>query len=186
TSIIFGLIPLVKEKLVENKIIINSCSAITGAGRKAILDYHYSNVADNIWAYKPFAHQHIPEVIETLKTKTGCTIKPYFTPHVAGVEAGIYSTIFVTFKKNAAEEDVRGVFNAAYKNCPFVRLLANALPKLKDTAGTNFCDIGIALDSEGENALICSSIDNLIKGAAGQAVQNLNIMLGLNETTGLL
>jgi len=185
TSIILALFPLIKEGLVEKKIIIDSKSAITGAGRKAVIEYHYSNISNNLWAYKPFIHQHIPEVSEVLKLSTGKTIEPLFTPHVIGVEAGIYSTIYVTFTKSATEENISAVYSKYYKGCPFVRLLTG-LPKLKDVVGTNFCDIGFALDEKKENAVIASSIDNLIKGAAGQAVQNMNIMLGLDEITGLL
>ncbi|MFA5008760.1 MAG: N-acetyl-gamma-glutamyl-phosphate reductase, partial [Candidatus Omnitrophota bacterium] len=185
TSIILALYPLVKEGLVEKKIIIDSKSAITGAGRKAVIEYHYSNISNNLWAYKPFVHQHLPEVSEVLKLSTGKAIEPQFTPHVIGVEAGIYSTIYVTFTKSVDEGKISAVYSEYYSNCPFVRLLTG-LPKLKDVVGTNFCDIGFALDEKKENAVIASSIDNLVKGAAGQAVQNMNIMLGLDETTGLL
>jgi len=185
TSIILALFPLVKEGLVEKKIIIDSKSAITGAGRKAVIEYHYSNISNNLWAYKPFVHQHIPEVSEVLKFSTGKTIEPLFTPHVIGVEAGIYSTIYVTFSKSVTEEKISEVYSKHYKNCQFVRMLSG-LPKLKDVVGTNFCDIGFTLDEKKENAVIASSIDNLIKGAAGQAVQNMNIMLGFDEAAGLL
>ncbi|MDD4955735.1 MAG: N-acetyl-gamma-glutamyl-phosphate reductase [Candidatus Omnitrophica bacterium] len=185
TSIILALFPLVKEGLVEKKIIIDSKSAITGAGRKAVIEYHYSNISNNLWAYKPFVHQHIPEVSEVLKLSTGTVIAPQFTPHVIGVEAGIYSTIYVTFTKSVTEEKISGIYSKYYKDCPFVRALPG-LPRLKDVVGTNFCDIGFALDEKKENAVIASSIDNLVKGAAGQAVQNMNIILGLDETEGLL
>jgi len=185
TSIILALFPLVKEGLVDEKIIIDSKSAITGAGRKAVLEYHYSNISNNLWAYKPFIHQHIPEVGEVLKLSTGKTVKPYFTPHVIGVEAGIYSTIYVSLIKGTDEERIKNIYSKYYGNCPFVRL-PGGLPKLKDVVGTNFCDIGFGLDETKENAVIASSIDNLIKGAAGQAVQNMNLMLGFDETAGLL
>ncbi|MDD5195903.1 MAG: N-acetyl-gamma-glutamyl-phosphate reductase, partial [Candidatus Omnitrophica bacterium] len=186
TSIILGLFPLLKEGLIAEKVIINSCSAITGAGRKAVIDYHYSNIANNIWAYKPFLHQHTPEITEILKIKTSAMIKPYFIPHVAGVEAGIYSTMFVSFRKKANHEQLQALYRQTYQHCPFIRLRTEGLPRLKDSVGTNFCDIGFSLSPEADAAVIVSSIDNLIKGAAGQAVQNMNIMLNLPETTGLL
>ncbi|MBU2102738.1 MAG: N-acetyl-gamma-glutamyl-phosphate reductase [Candidatus Omnitrophota bacterium] len=185
TSIIIGLYPLANAGLIDKKVIINSYSSITGAGRKAAIDFHYSNIADNVWAYKPFVHQHIPEVIEVLRATTHQTLQPFFTPHVIGVQAGIYSSIFITFNKKITSDQLTEVYSRAYADKPFVRLLTG-LPKLKDTVGTNFCDIGYALNQDGEHALIASSIDNLIKGAAGQAIQNMNIMLGLEETTGLI
>lgn len=185
TSIILALFPLVKEGLIEKKIIIDSKSSITGAGRKAVIEYHYSNISNNLWAYKPFVHQHIPEVSEVLKLSAGKTIEPIFTPHVIGVEAGIYSTIYATLTKGVTEEKISSAYLKYYSDSRFVRLLPG-FPKLKDVVGTNFCDIGFALDEKKENAVIGSSIDNLIKGAAGQAVQNMNVMLGLDETTGLL
>jgi len=185
TSVILALYPLLKEGIIENKIISDSKSAITGAGRKAVIEYHYSNISNNIWAYKPFVHQHVPEMVEILKAATSASIDLLFTPQVIGVEAGIYSTIYVTFKKVASEEQISAVYAKYYKNCPFVRRMSS-LPKLKDVVGTNFCDIGFALDEKKRNAVIASAIDNLIKGAAGQAVQNMNVMLGLDETTGLL
>jgi N-acetyl-gamma-glutamyl-phosphate reductase len=185
TSVILALYPLLKEGILESKIIVDSKSAITGAGRKAVIDYHYSNISNNIWAYKPFVHQHVPEMVEILKAATTVAMDLIFTPQVIGVEAGIYSTIYVSFKKATSEEKISEIYKKYYKNCPFVRLMP-ALPKLKDVVGANFCDIGFAIDEKKKNAVIASAIDNLIKGAAGQAVQNMNLMLGLNETTGLL
>jgi N-acetyl-gamma-glutamyl-phosphate reductase len=185
TSVILALFPLLKEGLLESKIIVDSKSAITGAGRKAVIDYHYSNISNNLWAYKPFVHQHVPEMVEILKAATSSAIELLFTPQVIGVEAGIYSTIYISFKKATSEEQISAVYAKYYKDCPFVRLMP-VLPKLKDVVGTNFCDIGFAIDEKKKNAVIASAIDNLIKGAAGQAVQNMNLMLGLDETTGLL
>lgn len=185
TSILLPVYPLLKEKLITDHIIVDSKSSITGAGRKAIIDYHYSNISNNIWAYKPFIHQHIPEVIAVLQEKTANTVNLHFTPQVIGVEAGIYSTIYLTFNRQVTEEEIKTIYSKYYKNCPFVRFPKN-LPKLKDVVETNFCDIGFALDETKKFAVIASSIDNLIKGAAGQAVQNMNIMFGLEETKGLL
>jgi N-acetyl-gamma-glutamyl-phosphate reductase len=185
TSIILALFPLVKEGLIESKIIADSKSAITGAGRKAVIDFHYANVSDNIWAYKPFIHQHMPEVVEILADKTSKEIELKFVPQVVGVEAGIYSTIYVSFKKKVSVKKIKAVYEKYYKDCPFIRL-RDDLPKLKNVTGTNFCDLGFALDQDLKNGVVVSCIDNLIKGAAGAAVQNMNVMLGWEETLGLI
>lgn len=185
TSVILGLYPLVKENLAEGVIFVDSKSSITGAGRKAVIDYHYSNISGNVWAYKPFIHQHTPEILAILEEKTKKELKLSFVPHVVGVEAGIYSTIHLCLKKKLDSGSLKNIYLKYYKNCPFVRIKDN-LPTLKEVVGTNFCDIGFSLSSEGKRAVIASSIDNLIKGAAGNAIQNMNIMVGLNQTLGLL
>lgn len=185
TSIILPLFPLLKERVIDDKVIVDSKSAITGAGRKASIDYHYVNISNNLWAYKPFAHQHIPEVVSALKDKTGVKIELNFVPHVVGVEAGIYSTIYLSFKNRITDSKIKNFYKEYYKGCPFIRI-KKELPKLKDVVGTNFCDIGFVIDEKGRNAVIASAIDNLVKGAAGSAVQNMNVMLGWDETSGLL
>lgn len=184
TSVILALFPLLNEKLIENKIFIDAKSSITGAGRKAVIDYHYSNISNNIWAYKPFTHQHVPEITEILRQKTDKKIRVNFIPHVIGVEAGIYSTIHVSFEKKTDKEKIQGIFEKYYHKAPFIRIKKD-LPKLKDVTGTNYCDIGFALSEDKKDGVIISAIDNLIKGAAGQAVQNMNIMSGWDETLGL-
>lgn len=185
TSVILALFPLLKENLVEKDVIVDAKSAITGAGRKAALEYHYSNVANNIWAYKPFVHQHVPEIAQVLKDSTGKTIELVFVPQVIGVEAGIYSTIYVSFKSKVDVTKIQNVYKNCYKDSPFIRIYGD-LPKLKNVVGSNFCDIGFALDSSGKKGVIVSCLDNLIKGAAGAAVQNMNIMMGWKETMGLV
>jgi len=185
TSIILALYPLLKQGFIEGKIIADSKSAITGAGRNAITKYPYTDISDNLWVYKAFKHQHVPEVESILKSASNKAVKLLFVPQVIEAKAGIYSTIYVSFKNKVTEEKIRNTYEKYYKNCPFVRLKED-FPKLKETAGTNFCDIGFALTEDGKAAVIASSIDNLIKGAAGCAVQNMNIMCGFEETLGLL
>ncbi|MCF7873593.1 MAG: N-acetyl-gamma-glutamyl-phosphate reductase [Candidatus Omnitrophica bacterium] len=185
TSIIIALYPLLAEKLVKGKIVIDSKSSITGSGRRATIDYHYSNVANNFWAYKPFIHQHQPEVAEVLGEKLTKSLSFSFLPQVASFESGIYSTIHLSFKKKVNKEKLNRIYNKYYQDSPFIRI-SDKLPKLKDAAGTNFSDIGFAVDKKGYEAIVVSSLDNLVKGAAGQAVQNMNLMFGLEETTGLL
>ncbi len=185
TAVILALFPLLKEGLIKDKVIVDAKSAITGAGRKAVIDYHYSNISDNLWAYKPFIHQHTPEILEILKKNTSKNIDLIFVPHVVGVDAGIYSTIYISFNKKILKKEINSIYKKYYKNCTFIRLL-DGLPKLKDVIGTNFCDIGFVLNNNGEDCVVASSIDNLIKGAAGAAVQNMNIMKGWPESLGLL
>ncbi len=184
TSIILALYPLWAENLITGKIVIDSKSAVTGAGRKALVDFHYSSVENNFWAYKPFVHQHQPEISQIIKNKANAKINISFLPQVASFGAGIYSTIHLSFKKKETQKKIKKVYLKYYKDAPFIRVGDN-LPKLKDVVGTNFLDIGFAVDRDGLNAVVVSSIDNLVKGAAGQAVQNMNIMLGFAETMGL-
>lgn len=185
TSVILALFPLLKEALIEGKVIVDSKSAISGAGRKAALKCRDMDIPNNFWAYKPFNHQHRPEILSFLEEASGESVDLTFTPHVAGMKAGIYSTIYLNFNRSLGREDVRDIYRNYYGDCPFVRIKED-LPKLKDAVGTNFCDIGFALNDQGRQAVLVSCIDNLIKGAAGSAVQNMNIMLGWNETMGLL
>lgn len=185
TSIILALFPLLREAVVEGKIIVDSKSAISGAGRKTASKYQNIDIPNNFWAYKPFIHQHTPEILSVLKEATGESINLCFIPHVAGMKAGIYSTICLNFNQKVSKEQIKGVYQKYYQNCPFIRIKED-LPKLGEVVGTNFCDIGFALDAEGKVGVVVSCVDNLIKGAAGAAVQNMNIMLGWDETLGLL
>lgn len=182
---LIAIYPLVKEKLIKGPIIVDAKSSITGAGRKADVSYHYSNIADNIWAYKPFNHQHVPEITEVIKDKTKTTIDFRFVPQVIGVEAGIYATIHVSLEANITEEKIFAAYDKYYSKSPFVRIFKQ-LPALKNVVNTNYCDLGVAVDKDKNCAVIASCIDNLIKGAAGGAIQNMNIMLGLKETEGLV
>lgn len=185
TTVIVALYPLFKEGIIDDYVIVDSKSSITGAGRKANVEYHYSNISSNVWAYKPFVHQHVPEILEILNASTGGNVDLNFVPHVVGVEAGIYSTLYVSLKKKMTKEIIREFYDKYYSQAAFIRLCPD-FPKLKDVAGTNFCDIGIAVDKSEKRCVIASCIDNLIKGAAGAAVQNMNIMMGWEETLGLL
>jgi len=184
TSIILALFPLVSEGVLEGEIIADSKSAISGAGRKTALNCKDMDVPNNFWAYKPFVHQHSPEILSILKEANGKSIDFSFTPHVAGMKAGIYSTIYINFNKKVSRKKIKSIYQKHYSGSPFVRVKED-LPKLGDVVGTNFCDIGFALDSSGKKGVLVSCIDNLIKGAAGSAVQNMNIMLGWDQTLGL-
>ena len=184
TSILLGLVPLLKEKKILNDVIVSSASSITGAGRKAKLEYHYSNIEGNMWAYKPFIHQHVPEILECLEALTHSRVLLDFVPHVAPID-GIYSTICVKLKKKMTLSLLLKSYKKCYSQAPFIRI-KDVPAQLKNVSGTNFCEIGISISIDGKRALITSAIDNLIKGAAGNAVQNMNVMYGLDETAGLL
>ncbi len=183
TVSILSLAPLLKEDLIKN-IIIDAKSGITGAGRKPTLEYHFAQLNGNLFAYKPFEHQHLPEIIQILSEFSQKKVELRFTPHVIPVERGILATIYADLKTNIGVDKINNVYKKYYKDERFVRFFEQKLPQLKDVVGTNFCDIGFQID--GTRMVIVGAIDNLQKGAAGQAVQNMNIMLGFDETTALL
>ena len=183
TVSILSTAPLLKEKLIKN-IIIDAKSGITGAGRKASLDYHYAHLNGNLFSYKPFGHQHLPEINQILSEITKGKTSVRFTPHVIPAERGILITVYADLAKKMTKEAICKVYEKYYKKQPFVRIFKNSLPQLKDVVETNFCDIGFEVQDK--SLVIVGAIDNLVKGASGQAVQNMNIMMGLDETQGLL
>lgn len=183
TVSILSIAPLLKENLIEN-IIIDAKSGITGAGRHASLAYHYAHLSSNLFSYKPFEHQHLPEIEQILSDLSQKKVTLRFTPHVIPVERGIFITVYANLTKKVDLSDINKVYANYYQEEPFVRFFKQKLPQLKDAVDTNFCDIGFQL--KGKNIVIVGAIDNLIKGASGQAVQNMNIMLGWEETLGLL
>ncbi len=186
TSAILGLAPLAKEKLIDVSIIVDSYSGVSGAGKSRPADNQFIDLNDNIKAYKIGTHQHTPEMEQELSSLYQKEVKILFAPHVMPIDVGIVSTIFVTYNKKLDYEDLIKIYENFYENKPFVRIhTGGSLPNVKDVAGTNFCDIGIVTDHETNRYIITSVIDNTIKGAAGQAVQNMNLMCGLDETIGL-
>lgn len=178
-----SLLPLVKEGLLDD-IIIDAKSGVSGAGRKASLPFHYAEFNENMYAYKVFEHQHVPEIEQTLSAVAGSKVNITFTPQVMAFERGIYLTAYANLTKDLSEDDIAEVYNAMYAEEPFIRLYRGVMPKLKDVRNTNFCDIGFAV--RGRKLIVCACIDNLMKGAGSQAVQNMNIVHGLEETMGLI
>ena len=164
-------------------IIIDAKSGITGAGRKGSLDYHYAHLNGNLFAYKPFGHQHLPEIEQILSQISGAKTRVQFTPHVVALERGILATIYAKLKGKVGKSKLLSIYNKYYKNAPFVRIFKQGLPQLKNVVDTNFCDIGFK--AEGKKIVIVGAIDNLIKGASGQAIQNMNILSGFKEELGL-
>lgn len=178
------VLPVVKRGIFKDRIIIDAKSGITGAGRKPKLEYNYAHLNENMYAYKLFEHQHKPEIIQVFEQATPNTVDLLFTPQVMGFERGIYVTSYVTLSNQVSKDEIIAMYREDFSREPFVRVFDSALPQLKDVRDTNFCDIG--LDVCGDQLIICACIDNLMKGAAGQAVQNMNIRFGLDETAGLL
>lgn len=188
TSILLPLIPLVKNKLVDlHAIIADSKSGVSGAGRSLSLINHFCEANESFKAYKITTHRHTPEIEEVLSKEAGKSIAISFVPHLVPMTRGMLSTLYIQLNNNVSENDARECMNSFYANHPFIRIRSeNQLPDTMHVKGTNYCDIGLKLDKKTNRMVIVSVIDNLIKGASGQAIQNMNIMLGLDETTGLM
>jgi N-acetyl-gamma-glutamyl-phosphate reductase len=193
TSTILALAPLLKQNIISpNGIVINSLSGTSGAGRSAALELTFSEVNENIRAYKIGTHQHNPEIKYILETVAHQPVSFSFVPHLVPMTRGIYSTIYADLNGGIAEEDIHLCFQEFYAEAPFVRiknsipLPKGRIPEIKDVVYTNFCDIACTIDKQAKKLIIISVIDNLVKGAAGQAIQNMNIMFGLPEEKGLL
>jgi len=186
TSAILPLAPLLKHNFISlNGIVINSLSGTSGAGRSGTLELNFSEINENIRAYKIGTHQHIPEIKHVLETATQQSVSFSFVPHLVPMTRGIYSTIYADLNVGINEEDIRSCYQEFYSDAPFVRI-KNSAPQIKDVVYTNFCDIACTIDKQSKKLIIISVIDNLVKGAAGQAIQNMNIMFGLPEGKGLL
>lgn len=187
TSAILGAAPVLVAGLgsTEN-IIVDSGSGVTGAGRKAELPYLLSEAEGNYKAYSVGTHRHTSEIEQELGLIAGKELMISFTPHLLPLKRGILSTIYVNLTRSISEKDLTEVYKSYYEGEYFVRIMnEGALPEIKNTAGSNFIDIGLAVDKRLNRAVIVSALDNLGKGAAGQAVQVLNIMAGYDEKTGL-
>ncbi|MBF0451241.1 MAG: N-acetyl-gamma-glutamyl-phosphate reductase [Candidatus Magnetomorum sp.] len=187
TSILLPLIPLLKEKQIDSKgIIADSKSGASGAGRSPALGTLFCEVNEGFKAYKVAEHRHAPEMDENLSIAAGTDVHVLFVPHLVPMSRGIVSTLYVRCNENIDEKRILDCLNTAYDGCPFIRVLPEGrLPNAAHVRGTNYCDIGVKYSSEQGIAVIISAIDNLIKGAAGQAVQNMNIMMGFKETDGI-
>lgn len=187
TSVILPLAPLLKEGILKNEgIVINSLSGVTGAGRKATVDMSFTEVDSSVKAYKITEHQHIPEIEQVLSAFTSRSVSVTFTPHLIPIRRGIYTTIVADFENSVRSADIEKVFNDYYSTKYFVRLRGNQAPEIKHVVHTNFIDIGWREDVAKKKLVLISALDNLVKGAAGQAVQNMNILFGFPEETALI
>lgn len=187
SSILFPLIPLLKDGVIrEQGIIADSKSGMSGAGRKASEDTHYFFVNENFDAYKVGdQHRHLPEIREQLKVASGADASLLFTPHHVPMERGILSTIYADLAPGKTVADAEAAWNKAYANSPFVKAVKD-FPKTADVARTNDCRFKAYQPAGTEKLIIVSVLDNMVKGASGQALQNMNLMFGLDETLGLL
>ncbi len=187
TSILIPLRPLIRRKAIDRKtVVVASLSGVTGAGRKAEVDYLFSECNESVRPYGVPKHRHLSEIEQELSLLAGEKMIIQFTPHLVPINRGILTTICAEIATNVVKMDPAVVFRSAYGEEPFVRLLGDArLPDTKDVAGTNFIDIGWKIDKRTNRIVLMSAIDNIVKGAGGQAVQCMNVMLGLPETAGL-
>jgi len=185
TSIILALAPLLRANLVdrEHGIVSDSKSGVSGAGREPTAKTHFVSVADNLSAYGVFGHRHTGEILETLDLGREQLI---FTPHLLPIPRGILSTIYLRLSEPMTAVEVEACFRGFYKGSGWVRIFPTPqLPQIQYSLHTNYCDIGFCLADDRRRLVLVSCIDNLLKGAAGQAVQNMNVMYGWNEKEGL-
>jgi N-acetyl-gamma-glutamyl-phosphate reductase len=198
TSILTPMIPLLRAGLVAvpngsggdgsegQPIICDSKSGVTGAGKSPTADTHFVEVSESFKAYNVFRHRHAPEIAQGLGVANGSRAL-IFTPHLLPINRGILSTIYVKLKKGVARQDVLGAWRDAFEDAPLTRVFAGAqMPEVKFVANTPFCDVGCAVDEATGQAIIVSALDNLLKGAASQALQNANVALGFDEREGII
>lgn len=187
TSAILGLAPLMQKGRIDpGSIIIDSKSGVSGAGRSPSLAHHYPEVNEGFMAYKIGTHRHTPEIEQELSLLAGKQITVSFTPHLVPMNRGILTTIYAKQKSSVDTAQLHVWYREFYQDAPFVRLLpVGQFPNVRNVRGSNFCDIGVYADPRTGRAVVVTAIDNLVKGASGQAVQNMNLMMGFDETEGL-
>ena len=187
TSMLLPLIPLIKHKLVKtNSIIVDAKSGVSGAGRSVSLGTHFCEVNESFKAYKVADHRHIPEMEENLSIAAQTPVQITFVPHLVPMTRGMLTTIYAELSQIAGGIDIREYLKSFYQDRYFVRIYKEGtFPDVSNVRTTNFCDIGLKVDQRNNRIVLVSAIDNLVKGAAGQAVQNMNLMMGLDEKTGL-
>jgi N-acetyl-gamma-glutamyl-phosphate reductase len=188
TAAILALAPLLKAGLITaNSIIIDGKSGVSGAGRAASLKTHFNECNESMKAYQLPTHRHTPEIEETLSQFTSAEVISTFAAHLVPMQRGILLTAYGTLTKPVSDDEVSAAYKELYEGEPFIRMISpgKPMPETRWVRGSNYCDIGFAVDRRSNRIVVVSAIDNLIKGAAGQAVQNMNIILGIDETTGL-
>jgi N-acetyl-gamma-glutamyl-phosphate reductase len=188
TGALIALAPLASKGLLKpgSPIIIDAKSGISGAGRGASLPYHFPEANEGMMAYKVGRHRHQPEIVQEVTRLARRATPVLFTPHLAPMTRGIFCTIYVETTKPLSSERVASWYRSVYRNEPFVRVLEpGESPQTKAVWGSNYCDIGAVADPETNRVVLMAAIDNLVKGAAGQAIQNMNLMCGFPETLGL-
>lgn len=187
TATLLGLIPALKEKLIDpDSIIIDAKSGVSGAGRSPSLGNLFAEINENMKAYKLGEHQHIPEIEQVLEEVYGEHVNISFTTHLIPMTRGIMCTMYANLTKEITTEEMTNIYRLAYEDEHFIRIYSpGESPATKNVSGSNFCDIGLKVDKRTNRLIIVSVIDNLVKGAAGQAIQNMNLINGWDERTGL-
>ena len=182
-----SIYPMAKEGLIEmNSVIIDAKSGTSGAGRGAKVNNLYCEVNENIKAYGVATHRHTPEIEDQLSYASGEEVLLNFTPHLIPMNRGILVTAYATLKKDVSYEEVKAIYDSYYKNEKFVRVLdKDVCPETRWVEGSNYVDVNFKIDKRTNRIIMMGAMDNLVKGAAGQAVQNMNLMFGLKETEGL-
>ncbi len=183
TATLLGLAPLVANNLLSCRVIVDAKTGSSGSGAKAAANTHHPQRSNSFYAYKPFTHQHVPEIEQELKSVGEWNNELVFMTHSLPVSRGIFASIYTELKSELSAADARALFAEFYRDSFFVRLVEGS-PDINWVKTSNFCDIGFA--ARGKQLVVFSAIDNLVKGAAGQAVQNMNLMFGLDEKTGLM
>lgn len=187
TAALLGLAPLVqKDLVVHNSIIIDAKTGTSGAGRSTSSATHFSEMSENFKIYQVNSHKHTPEIEQQLKRWNDGIGAITFQTHLVPMVRGIMTTMYVQLNESFSQEQLHQLYNDVYKDSPFVRIRKeNHYPATREVYGSNYCDIGLSYDERTGRATIVSVIDNMVKGAAGQAIQNMNVMNGWDETTGL-
>lgn len=187
TAGLLALIPLVQAQVISTQsIIIDGKTGVSGAGRGLSLNVHFAEMNENAKAYQLGVHKHIPELEQELSEKSNDSIKLNFTPHIVPMTRGIMMTSYTDLVSEQSADDILDIYRSYYHNQPFIRIRTNdQIPSTKEVYGSNYCDIGFHIDRRTNKLIVVSVIDNLVKGASGQAIQNLNIMAGLDQKTGL-
>jgi N-acetyl-gamma-glutamyl-phosphate reductase len=186
TSAILGLLPALIHGLIDpGRIVVNTLSGVSGAGRSGAVETSFAELNENVRAYKVGVHQHAPEIEQVLRDATGLEVTVSFVPHLLPITRGIYTTIHAPLNTDLPAKEAGELYEEFYAGAPFVRIRKD-IPQIQSVARTNFCDIGVTVDRRTRHLIVISTIDNLVKGAAGQAIQNMNIMFGLPEGCGLL
>jgi len=190
TAALMALAPLAEAGLLSGPVVVDAKSGVSGAGKAPSDRTHFSENHGSVAAYGIFSHRHTAEMEQELSAPAvrlkADTTTVTFVPHLVPLDRGILETIYVSLRPGTTQAQVGQALTAAYVDAPFVRLTGDTLPEIKHVAHTNFCDIGWKVDEAGSRGVLVVVLDNLVKGAAGSAVQNLNIMLGIDERTGLL
>ncbi len=188
TCSFLSIYPLLKEGVIDsNSIIIDAKSGTSGAGRGAKVNNLYCEVNENIKAYGVAGHRHTPEIEEQLMLQAGREIRINFTPHLVPMNRGILVTAYANLNKEISYDEIKGIYDRYYKEETFVRVLdKDVTPETRWVKGSNYVDVNFKIDSRTKRIIMMGAMDNLVKGAAGQAIQNMNLMFGLNETEGLM